>query len=72
MWELFLLNKVYFPSLSADQLMNATYHGQAVDVEVGNGHRDSLPLVIHGCHLHHVTLLLGSLSKADLEVSETQ
>lgn len=48
--------------------MCATHHWQAVDMEVGDRYRNSFPLVVHSSHLHHITLLLRSLSQANLEI----
>lgn len=51
--------------------MCATHHWQAVDMEVGDRYRNSFPLVVHSSHLHHITLLLRSLSQANLEMYTT-
>lgn len=45
------------------------YHRQTADVKVGNWHWNSLSLVVHGRHLHNITLLHCSFSQANLQNS---
>lgn len=43
------------------------YHRQTADVKVGDWHWNSLPLMVHGRHLHNITLFLGTFSQANLQ-----